>query len=44
MRTSDDGRRRTLYYALEIGTSGYLGGQVTLEERRVVAVERPRLR
>jgi hypothetical protein len=44
MRASDDGRRRTLYYALEIGTSGYLGGQVTLEDRRVVQVEAPRLR
>lgn len=44
MRTSDDGRRRTLYYALEIGASGYLAGSVVLEERRVVEVNRPELR
>lgn len=44
MRTADDGRRRTLYYALEIGSSGYLGGHVVLDDRRVVAVELPRLK
>lgn len=44
MRTADDGRRRTLYYALEIGASGFLGGHVVLDDRRVVSVELPRLR
>lgn len=44
MRAAADGRTRTLYYALEIGSAGYLAGHVVLEERRVVAVERPRLR
>jgi hypothetical protein len=44
MRTADDGRTRTLFYALEIGSSGFLGGQVVFEDRRVTAVEPPRLR
>lgn len=44
MRVADDGRRRTLFYALEIGTSGYLAGNVVLEDGRVVSVESPRLR
>jgi hypothetical protein len=44
MRVADDGRRRTLFYALEIGSSGYLAGNVGLEEGRVVTVEHPRLR
>jgi hypothetical protein len=44
MRVADDGRRRTLFYALEIGASGYLAGNVVLEDGRVVSVEAPRLR
>jgi hypothetical protein len=44
MRVADDGRRRTLFYALEIGASGYLAGNVVLEDGRVVSVESPRLR
>jgi hypothetical protein len=44
MRASDDGRRRTLFYALEIGNAGYLAGNVALEAGRVTAVELPRLR
>lgn len=44
MRASDDGQRRTLFYALEIGTAGYLAGNVVLEAGRVTVVELPRLR
>jgi hypothetical protein len=44
MRTSDDGATRTLFWALEIGSSGFLGGNVRLRDRRVVAVETPTLR
>ncbi len=44
MRVADDGRRRTLFYALEIGSSGYLAGNVVLEDGRVLSVESPRLR
>ncbi|MBL8226642.1 MAG: hypothetical protein JNM50_15055 [Chromatiales bacterium] len=44
MRTSDDGRRRTLFYALEIGSAGYLAGNVVLQAGQVTAVEIPRLR
>jgi hypothetical protein len=44
MRTADDGRTRTLFYALEIGSSGYLGGHVVLEDRRVASIELPRLK
>jgi hypothetical protein len=44
MRAAADGRTRTLYYALEIGSSGFLGGHVVVEDRRVVSVELPRLK
>jgi hypothetical protein len=42
MRTSD--AERVLLYALEIGSSGYLGGSVTLRERVVVGIQKPVLR
>ena len=35
---------RVLLYALEVGTSGFLGGSVTLRERVVTAVKTPVLR
>jgi hypothetical protein len=35
---------RTLFYAMEIGTSGFLGGNVRLEDRKVVEVSKPALR
>jgi hypothetical protein len=35
---------RVLFYALEIGTSGFLGGSVTLRDRVVVDVRPPVLR
>ncbi len=35
---------RVLYYALEIGSSGYLGGSVTMRDRVVVEVREPALR
>jgi len=44
MRVADDGQRRTLFYAMEIGSSGYLAGKVVLEAGLVTAVEIPRLR
>jgi hypothetical protein len=44
MRAAADGRTRTLFYALEIGSSGFLGGHVVVEDRRVVSVEMPRLK
>lgn len=39
MRTKDD--QRVLLYALEIGSSGFLGGSVTLRDRVVVAMQIP---
>lgn len=34
---------RVLYYAMEIGASGFLGGSVTLRDRKVVEVRKPEL-
>ena len=42
MRERD--RDRVLLYALEIGSSGFLGGSVTLRDRAVVEVQAPVLR
>ncbi len=39
-----DSELRILFYALEIGASGFLAGQVELQQDRVVHVEAPRLR
>lgn len=38
------GEERVLLYALEIGTSGFLAGSVTLRDRVVVSIETPRLK
>ncbi len=38
------GSERVLLYALEIGTSGFLGGSVTLRDRVVFAVQKPVLK
>jgi hypothetical protein len=35
---------RVLLYAMEVGTSGFLGGSVTLRQRAVVEVRSPELR
>lgn len=35
---------QTLFYALEIGPTSFLGGQVKLEDRRVVHIEKPTLK
>jgi hypothetical protein len=43
LRTGND-NARVLLYALEIGTSGFLSGSVTLKDRKVVEVQRPELR
>lgn len=42
MRTQNGSR--VLLYAMEIGSSGFLSGSVTLEEREVVAIELPMLK
>ena len=42
MRT-DDGTR-VLLYAMEIGSTGFLGGSVTLKDREVIAIEPPVLK
>ena len=39
----EEGGARVLLYALEIGTSGFLGGSVTLRDRLVTEVRQPRL-
>jgi outer membrane murein-binding lipoprotein Lpp len=41
MRGQEGGR--VLFYAMELGSSGYLGGSVTLRDRSVVSVQVPRL-
>lgn len=40
----NEGNQRVLLYALEIGSSGFLGGSVTLRDRVVVAIQKPVLR
>jgi hypothetical protein len=39
----EDGGDRVLFYAMEIGASGFLGGSVKLHERTVVEVAQPAL-
>jgi len=39
-----EGKERTLFYAVEIGTAAFLGGSVELRERRVVGVKAPVLK
>ena len=39
-----DAQTRTLLYAVEIGSSGFLGGSVELQNHRVVAVNKPVLK
>jgi hypothetical protein len=40
----EEAGERVLLYALEVGTSGFLGGSVTLRDRVVTAVQTPVLR
>jgi hypothetical protein len=44
VRSASDGRVRTLLYAIELGTGGFLGGSVVLTERRVTEINKPALR
>jgi hypothetical protein len=44
VRSAPDGRVRTLLYAIELGTGGFLGGSVVLTERRVTEINKPGLR
>ena len=39
-----DGDTRVLLYAMEIGSSGFLGGSVELKDRAVTAVNKPVLK
>jgi hypothetical protein len=41
LRGAPDADSRTLMYAMEIGSSGFLSGSVRLKERRVVEVQIP---
>lgn len=43
-RVSDDGRTRSLLYALEIGRSGFLTGKIDLQEHRATHIEIPQLK
>jgi hypothetical protein len=42
MRAADG--TRVLLYAMEIGSTGFLGGSVTLKDREVIAIEPPVLK
>lgn len=44
MRGGADAGTRQLLYAMEIGSSGFLGGSIQLKDRRVVEVQVPALR
>ena len=44
MRTEADASSRTLFYAMEIGSSGFLGGHVKFAEHKVTEVEKPVLK
>ena len=35
---------RVLLYAMEIGSSGFLGGSVSLRDRKVVEIQKPALK
>ncbi len=37
------GAERVLFYAMEIGASGFLTGRVTLRDRRVADIQKPQL-
>ena len=39
----EEGDARILFYALEIGSAGFLGGSVSFRDRRVVEVRQPTL-
>ena len=44
LRRSADGAQRILYYALEIGTGGFLSGSVTIADHKVIEVEKPTIK
>lgn len=41
---SDSAQSRTLLYAMEIGTSGFLGGSVQLKNRELLSINKPVLK
>lgn len=44
VRGAADASSRTLFYALEIGSSAFLGGSVQLKDRRVIEIQKPVLK
>ena len=44
MRSDPGSDSRTLLYAMEIGSSGFLGGSVQLKDRRVTELQKPVLK
>ena len=44
VRTDADGKRHSLFYALELGPNAVLSGNVQLDERGVTAINKPVLR
>jgi len=44
VRKSEDGKRQTLLYSLEITAGGFLSGNVVLDDHHVVEVQKPALR
>jgi hypothetical protein len=44
LRSGNDASTQTMFYALEISPTSFLGGQVNLEDRRVTRIEKPTLK
>lgn len=43
-RNDDDGKLRTLFYAMELGPEKYLSGNIQLDDSGVVEINRPELK
>ncbi len=44
LRSAEDGSRKTLYYAMEIGTGSFLIGTVVIAGQRIVEIQKPTFR
>ena len=44
LRNAEDGGRKTLYYAMEIGTGSFLIGTVVIAGQRIVEIQKPTFR
>lgn len=44
LRNAEDGSRKTLYYAMEIGTGSFLIGTVVIAGQRIVEIQKPTFR